>query len=396
MRIIRVLSGSTTSAQVNPVQADCTRSHAILQHFLFALLFSAITMCSTVLHAYAEEEEEVGPLFSTEQLTQMEDRLIETGVQPDQIPALFNPTYITVADASLSLDDNDVVFIARLGPQDAPEKTVRVFPQRIMVWHEVVNQEVDGEYYSITYSPLTGVVTGYLGMVGSMKTIFGVSGSLLNANTVLFDRITGSFWPQLTGVAISEPQKGARLQRFPVLWSRWKNVKNMYPNAKVLSRATGFRRSYGKDPYGSYHGSGTYYDAPTITYPVMNVDRRLLPKERVIGIEHTSQRGVLVRNRIKREEVYNFVFGTTPMVAFWDRQLDTVRIFERTVNGKMLDFTADGALLEDTATRSAWSPEGRSLSGILRGSRLTPVIGVEAMWFAWSAFYPDCLILPRQ
>ena len=331
---------------------------------------------------------EPGPDFTKSQLTTMADNLVETSVKPDQIPALYKPRYLSVTDASLSMNDDEVVFIIRLGSY------VRIFPQRILVWHEIVNEELDGHYYSVAYSPLTGAVTGYRGTAGNFKTIFGVTGKLLNANTVMFDRATGSMWPQITGVAINGSLKGSKLDRFQVLWSRWGNAKKVHPTAMVLSRSTGFRRNYGKDPYGSYSRRGTYYDSQQITYPVMNKDNRLPPKERIVGIEYSPTRGVLVRNRIKRDGVYNFAFSGKPMVAYWDRELETVRIYERVTNGKMLEFRTRGNQIVDTATRSVWSPDGKCVSGILRGNSLPPVVGVDMMWFAWAAFYPESQILP--
>ena len=46
----------------------------------------------------------------------LRDAVVETGVGRDYIPALFNPQYISVSDASLSMEDSDVVFVATFFP----------------------------------------------------------------------------------------------------------------------------------------------------------------------------------------------------------------------------------------------------------------------------------------
>lgn len=121
-------------------------------------------------------------------LKQLANQLLETKVKPDAIPALYRPEYTTTISAALSLEDPEPVFVVRL--PDGP----RIYPQRIMVWHEAVNEVVGEATYCITYSPLTGVVAAYKGQAGRFMTTFGVDGRLLYNNTVLFDRASGSLW----------------------------------------------------------------------------------------------------------------------------------------------------------------------------------------------------------
>ncbi|TDO73749.1 uncharacterized protein DUF3179 [Halanaerobium saccharolyticum] len=68
----------------------------------------------------------------------------------------------------------------------------------------------------------------------------------------MYDRASESYWPQIFGTAITEPAKGERLERFPVIWSKWKLVQAKYDQAQVLSTETGYSRDYNRDPYGSY------------------------------------------------------------------------------------------------------------------------------------------------
>lgn len=323
-------------------------------------------------------------------LRRMAEQMTDTGILPDQIPSLSRPSYMPVPDASLSMDNEEQVFVARF------PGAIRIYPQRIMVYHEVVNEEFDGMPYSITYSPLTGGLVGYHGKAGRFDTSFGVSGSLLNANTVLFDRATGSLWPQLLGMAIKGPLLGAKLQRFPLIWTTWERAARTYPDAMVLSRSTGFNRRYGTDPYGSYSNPNSYYHFQQISYPVMNRDDRLPPKERIAALEQDGLYYALPYTAVRREGAVNFTLGITPMVAIWDRKLATVRVFERVATEKTIEFFMENDKLLDKGTRSEWSHDGEALFGILRGATLTPVASMDCMWFAWSAFFPDVQILPRQ
>lgn len=323
-------------------------------------------------------------------LRRMAGAKVDTGVKPNQIPSLSGPTYLPVADAALSMDGTEQVFVARIG------NTVRIYPQRIMVYHEVVNDVLDGTRVSITYSPLTGALVGYMGRAGRFETSFGVHGSLLNANTILFDRATGSLWPQLFGYAIEGPLLGTGLERLPLIWTTWERAARTYPNARVLSRSTGFNRRYGSDPYGSYNNPNSYYHTQSITYPVSNTDDRLPPKERIMGIELGGLHYAIPYAAVQRMGVVNFTMGITPMVAVWDTRLATVRVFECVATERTLEFFADQGKLLDLATRSEWTFDGEAQFGVLRGSRLKPVAAIDCMWFAWAAFYPNAEIIPRQ
>ena len=84
---------------------------------------------------------------SLQELAIINGKLIETGVKYGSIPSLYRPRYDLVQDANLSLSDDEIVFVAML-PGGA-----RIYPQRIMVWHQVINEIVDGKAYAITYCP---------------------------------------------------------------------------------------------------------------------------------------------------------------------------------------------------------------------------------------------------
>lgn len=353
------------------------------------------------------------PGFSMDDLRKLADSIERTGVGVDSIPALFRPRFVTVSDASLSMDDDEVVFIVQY-----PSGRTRVYPQRILVWHQAVNdvlpdetgqtpaqpmpgvQDTAGETYTITYSPLTGTVTAFRSVAGRYPTTFGVTGDLLNGNTVLYDRISVSLWSQLLAACIEGPMRGKRLERIQVLWAKWGGVKNrLSGKAEVLSRSTGHRRSYGKDPYGSYSLRGTYYDNSQLVGKISFLDRRLPPKKRILGLEIDELFGAVQVDAVKEERVYNFSMGLMPLVAIYDEEMDAVRIFDRRLNGRedqLLNFTIFEDKLVDKETRSVWNPEGVSIYGRYREQSLTPVFNVDSMWFAWAAFHRGCLIFPQE
>ena len=360
------------------------------------------------------------PGYSTRALRELFDAVHRTGIGRGAIPAVDRPSYTSIAAADLSMDNNEPVFIVHF-----PNNLVRIYPQRILVWHEVVNDwlpdesgalprarvvpganERDGEGYSISYSPLTGSVVAFRSMAGRHPTSFGVTGMLLNGNSVLYDRISHSLWCQLLAVSIDGPFRGRRLERIPVTWATWRGARARYGGlhpqfngrAEVLSRATGHRRSYGRDPYGNYQVPGTYYDNHLLPFPVNHLDTRLPAKKRILGIEAGTAFGAVVEDDVKEQRVINFSFGMIPMVALYDQELDAVRVFDRRLPGRAepLTFTIFEGALIDEETRTEWFPNGRSTFGALRDRELAQVLTIDAMWFAWASFHRGSLIIPGR
>lgn len=324
-------------------------------------------------------------------LKQLAGQLLETGVKPDAIPALYRPEYTTTISAALSLEDPEPVFVVRL--PDGP----RIYPQRIMVWHEVINEVVGDATFCITYSPLTGVLAAYRGQAGRFMTTFGVDGRLLYNNTVLFDRASGSLWSQLLGIAIDGPLRGKVLQRIPAWWTTWGLARAALPDARVLATPTAIRRSYGKDPYGSYLLPGTYYDDDRIMYAVPKLDRRMKPKTPILGMDMQGQQLAIDVPAVRKDGVANIDQGPTPLLAVVDRRLDVIRVYDRTVWGKPATFAlkkGSSNRLVDTESGSEWSIDGKAEAGPMKGAVLNELIPVNAMWFAWSSFHPATLVVP--
>jgi len=72
------------------------------------------------------------------------------GPGKDGIPAIDAPHFWTPDEADDYLDEGDVVFGL------VANGIARAYPQRILVWHEIVNDNVGGEGLAVTYCPLTG------------------------------------------------------------------------------------------------------------------------------------------------------------------------------------------------------------------------------------------------
>jgi hypothetical protein len=174
------------------------------------------------------------------------DMAVSGGPGKDGIPAIDDPSFEGADAAAERLAPGDPVFGV------VGETEVKAYPQAILVWHEIVNDAVDGQPVSVTYCPLTGTAMGFL----RGETTFGVSGRLVNNNLIMYDRATETWWPQVLATAVPGPWNGSpetrSLREFRVVWTTWGRWRERHPGTLVLSRDTGHARNYDSDPYGSY------------------------------------------------------------------------------------------------------------------------------------------------
>ncbi|MBI4523331.1 MAG: DUF3179 domain-containing protein [Deltaproteobacteria bacterium] len=326
-----------------------------------------------------------GKAWSLEEFT----KNIQSGGPPkDGIPPIDHPKYISAADSEKFLKPNDIVF--GLAYQDA----VKAYPQKILVWHEIVNDEAKGEKIAITYCPLTGSAIAFRGRSrdGAMLT-FGTSGKLVNSNLLMYDRQTDSRWPQVLGMAIDGKNKGTVLDEIPLAWTHWSRWRRRHPDTLVLSTDTGYFRSYGRDPYGSYDQSGTYYDSGRPLFPVMAKHDRFKSKEVVIGVKLNGRQMAIQKQALRGKKLINTQLAGVPLAAFYDPDLDVARVFVRQLKDKSTTFRSDKDRIVDELTGSLWTADGRSVEGKMSGSQLRPASAFDVMWFAWYAFFPGSEVL---
>ena len=356
----------------------------------FLRLASAAVSFALLSAAFAFTGPAWGMPRSLKELRSISDQIYETGLVHGDIPSLGSPAFLPMNEATMGLEPDDPVFAVPF-----PDE-VRIYPQRIMVWHEVVNEIVKGVPYCITYSPVSGSLAVYAARAGTQNLILDAEGRLFNSNTILIDRNTGSLWSQMLGMAFEGPLTGTGLRLLPCYWTTWRHARDFFPNARVMATPRGNWRNYNRDPYGSYLTPGSYYDDERILYPMTHVDSRMEAKARVIGLEIDKNLLAISIAYVRQAKVVNFYSGLTPLLAVYDSRLDVVRIFDRTVweGREPALFAYRDNSIRDIQTRSAWSMDGKCLDGNLQGASLEQKFGVYAFWFAWAAFHPETDTVP--
>lgn len=269
------------------------------------------------------------------------------GVPIDGIPSIDAPKFVSTADAERYLVGNDTVMSVREGD------SARAYPLRILAWHEIVNDEVNGRAIAVTYCPLcaTGMVfSREIPGAKNGRVEFGVSGLLHNSVVLMYDRESMGLWSQLGRQSVSGKFAGTELEWLPSEQMSWKAWKTRYPNGQVLSTETGFNRNYQRPPYDAYRRSPN----PMFEVPSKRTD--LPEKAKVVGI-------------VYRGDARAYHVGSLQ-------------------NGTFSDWIA-AEQIQITYDKASRLFQARTMAG-----EHLPAVWVY--WFAWQAFYPDTELVKKR
>ncbi len=306
------------------------------------------------------------------------DKIKSGGPPKDGIPSIDKPVFTDISGSQFMSDSDTVVGLDVNGESKA-------YPLSILVWHEIVNDNVGGIPVSITYCPLCYTNQVFERIIDGQEVEFGTSGKLYNSNLVMYDRLTQSYWSQALGTAVKGELTGYQLNLIPFDVITWGDWKKLHPDTVVLTTDTGYIRSYATDPYGSY------YVEPRIMFPVEHLDDRMYPKEIIIGFNQDDIYKAYKQNDIESNVVINDSIGNTAimLVSLFS---ENSRAYDRTIDNSTLNFVYVNGKIFDTETNSEWNYDGLSISGEFEGEQLERMAIEPGFWFEWVAFHPETLV----
>ncbi len=309
---------------------------------------------------------------------------VERVLPRDAIPSIDNPAF----DQAYFGDPSDDVIVVDGAPP-------RAYPIRILSYHEVVNDQIDGRAIAVTWCPICWSAAVYSRQVDETELTFGVSGKLADDALVLYDRETESEWQQPTGQAIAGELEGTRLLALPAAMLSYARFTTDYPDGVVLqpprdpgSRSPqSVREEYTMAPYEQYVARdafglyGMRGEGNRRTWDRDDLD----PKTIVLGIEHDGEAkgypvpwvaaaGDLVTDTVGGHEV--IVVRTTDGIHAYEHPGGTISYHDERLAG----------------VETTWDPVSGQSSD---GRHLTRVPSRRLFAFAWQdAHGPDSFVDP--
>jgi hypothetical protein len=325
------------------------------------------------------------------------DEILSGGPRKDGIPPVDAPQFISVSAAEDWLQDVEPIIRVQING------VAKAYPIQILMWHEIVNDEVGGEPITVTFCPLCNTGLAFRRLFEGEILDFGTTGRLRFSNLIMWDRQTETWWQQATGEAIAGVHSGKNLEFVAAPIISWGQFKEAHPDGLVLSLNTGFSRSYGDNPYVGYDD----VNRPPFLYRGPILPNELPPVARILAVELGGESVAYPYQTLETIQVVNDTVGDEDIAVLWEsgtssaldsydialgRDVGTANIYSRILDGETLTFALDDGKIVDDQTGSQWNVLGQAIAGELIGSQLDEIIAFNHFWFSWAVFMPETRI----
>ncbi len=209
----------------------------------------------------------------------IDKKFIFSGSIKDGIKSIDKPNFIEATSKEF-IDDNfykslsgeELVTAVQIGNE------IHIYPQRILEYHEIVNDKIGDQYFTLSFCPFTGTSRAWNREFDGKIHEFGVSGLLYNNNLILYDRLTDSHWSQIFDMSVNGSLIGKKISTIQVWETKVADILSLEGRLKLLSTNTGIKYDYQYSVYGDYKNSDR------ISFPLSFSDDRFQSKERVLGV----------------------------------------------------------------------------------------------------------------
>jgi thiol-disulfide isomerase/thioredoxin len=293
-------------------------------------------------------------------------------------PPMEAPTVVPAAAARHMRDDDVVVGVVVDG-------AARAYPWWVVKNFHAVNDTLGGVPVALTFcEQCTGAAAFRRGRGDRVLTLEVVG--VYNGTIIPRDRETGTLWSPFGGQGLEGPLAGERLERIPVVLTRWADWRRRHPATDVVWGPAQVRGGH-----GSWYEPGKWGIVGEMGATIAGWDTRLPENVLVYGLDVPGGRRSYPLTEVKSRGAVNDTVAGVPVVVLARGEFEAAA-FARTVDARTLTFRAavsPDAMMEDAETGSAWSAEGVAVRGPLQGRRLTRVDGYVVEWHVWAAYNPD-------
>jgi hypothetical protein len=231
--------------------------------------------------------------------------------------------------------------------------------------------------------------------VAGRRLTFHLAG-INNQNFLMRDEETGSYWQQISGLAISGPLKGRQLTLVlsdELTFATWKAEE---PGGQVLKDVAKYTPEYEAKDWDLRMGR----QAAVIQFPEHGMKSRDL----ILGIHTSGASRAFLYDRVIQEKLVKSYVGDQAVLIVVGPDGQSVRAFRDRIAGVdgVPDFyritaTKPGALrstalMMDAATGSEWNFQGCATSGRAKAVCLERIPMLKDYWFDWRNYHPKTAI----
>jgi len=221
-----------------------------------------------------------------------------------------------------------------------------------------------------------------------MALVFHLAG-INNQNFLMRDEQTGTYWQQITGLAVSGPLAGRRLTLVPAEDLTYKLWKSEQPDGTVLQDVPEMVKGYApKD-----------WDVRMARAPVVIsfAQAGIKARDLMLGISASGASRAFPYPVVLEQKLIQDYVGSEPVLVVVAPDDRSVRAFRRQLSKRPGDpqfyrIADRTGLFMDAATGSRWDFHGCAVDGKLKGTCLEQVYTIKDYWFDWRNYHPDTTV----
>jgi hypothetical protein len=159
--------------------------------------------------------------------------------------------------------------------------------------------------------------------------------------------------------------------------------KREHPNGRVLKPDAKFEARY-----ESANWEDEIAQMPVVTQA--DAKDLLKPRALIVGLSVNGKDKAYPFDDLKKQRLTLDELGGVPLFVIVATDGQSVRAFERKVDGQPLEFFAQAASdqFTDVETASVWDFSGKCVSGAHAGKQLKQIAALKDYWFDWRLYHP--------
>ncbi len=245
---------------------------------------------------------------------------------------------------------------------------------------------------------------------GGLVLTFHLAG-INNQNFLMRDDQTGSYWQQITGAAVAGPLAGWRLTLVSsdeLSFGLWAAEE---PQGLVFKDVAKYASDYSKKDWE------VSIRKEPIVLSYADPKLGLEPRSLMIGVRAFGGSRAFLYDEVLKEKLVLDKVGTEPVLLLVGPDGHSVRVFRDRIPGvegapafyrtlddvqshpadaAWLKQAANGPLMMDEPTSSAWDFRGCAISGKAAGTCLEQVDAIKDYWFDWKNYNPNTTVYAHR
>lgn len=261
----------------------------------------------------------------------------------------------------------------------------KAYPLDYVIHHHIINDQFGERIVALTYCAMCHSIIPF--DVTDIGPLF--VGSFKNANMIVADRKTKTFFQQATFESIIGKLHPHTLTMIPFQVLSWGEIKRLNPIPQVVKVTEKDFREFQLPIPGIWRKIVVSEATPGLA--AKDRDKTFPARTHVVGIIDPIAQPQVVY--LKKELMKGGVTKNEELDVFLVAINNTVLGFKNSLDGRSLNITLNpDKTLSDVSSGTVWNIRGKHIRGKI-SSDLVSIALSDEYWFSWKKFHPDSKLI---